>query len=60
VLVGYTPVSAFVRLAESGGSTLVSLNADGAGTDFVNVATLQGVTGLLLNDLLAQGNLILA
>lgn len=33
---------------------------DGIGTDYAAVATLQGQTGLLLNDLLANGNLIVA
>jgi Ca2+-binding RTX toxin-like protein len=62
LLVGYNAqssvVSNFVHLVESGGSTTVQVNADGAGTDFVPVATLSGVTGLLLNDLLANHNLI--
>ncbi|HEX2828993.1 MAG TPA: type I secretion C-terminal target domain-containing protein [Burkholderiales bacterium] len=64
VLVGYRPgisnVNAFVRLS-GGASTTVSVNADGAGTDFVALATLQNVamSSSLLNDLVAQGNLAL-
>ena len=64
VLAGYTPGSSnagdFLRLVESGGSTRVEVNADGAGADFVQLATLQGATGLILEDLVSQGNLVLA
>jgi Ca2+-binding RTX toxin-like protein len=64
VLVGYVPgwvsPANFVRLTQSGGDTTVSVNADGLGNDFGSLATLEGVTGALLNDLLAQGNLVLA
>ena len=42
------------------GNTTVQVNADGVGTDFVPIATLSGVTGLLLNDLLANHNLSVA
>jgi Ca2+-binding RTX toxin-like protein len=63
VLVGYDQgvsiPSSFVNLALSGGNTTVNVNADGIGGDFVNFTTLQGVSGLLLNDMLAQGNLLL-
>ncbi len=62
VLVGYNPATpdSFIQLEAAGGSTTVKVNADGAGSDFVALATLQGQTGLLLNDLLANGNLIVA
>jgi Ca2+-binding RTX toxin-like protein len=64
VLQGYVPGSSnpasFVRLTESAGNVTVSVNADGIGSDFVALATLQGVTGALLNDMLAQGNLVLS
>ncbi len=62
VLVGFDPATPgnFIQLEEAGGSTTVRVNADGAGADFVALATLQGQTGLLLNDLLANGNLIVA
>jgi serralysin len=63
VLVGYdqgsSAASSFVNLAQSGGNTIVSVNADGIGGDFVHLATLQDLTGALLNDMLAQGNLLL-
>ena len=52
------PLDARVRLEASGGDTMVSVNPDGLGDDFVPIATLEGVTGLLLNDLLANGNLV--
>ncbi|MBI3057537.1 MAG: type I secretion C-terminal target domain-containing protein [Betaproteobacteria bacterium] len=64
VLSGYVPgfsnLSDFVQLVEGGGNTMVNVNADGIGSDFVSLATLEGVTGALLNDLLAQGNLIVS
>jgi hypothetical protein len=52
----------FVRLEESGGNTTVWVDADGsaAAADFAALATLQGVTELLLNDLLANGNLVVS
>jgi len=55
-----TMVADFVQLSEGNGYTLLSVNADGAGSDFVGVALLEGVDSLLLNDLLAHGNLLLA
>jgi len=62
LLVGFNASSSvlsnFVHLAEAGGSTTVQVNADGIGSDFVPIATLQGVTGLLLNDLVANHNVI--
>ncbi|MGZ8201819.1 MAG: M10 family metallopeptidase C-terminal domain-containing protein, partial [Burkholderiales bacterium] len=61
VLTGYLPgtsaLADFVRLAESGGNATVSVNADGAGSDFAPLAVLQGLTGILLADLAANGNL---
>ena len=53
-------VNSFVRLS-GGASTTISVNADGVGTDFVALATLQNVamSSTLLNDLIAQGNLAL-
>lgn len=65
VLVGYTPGSSnianFVRLSGTSNST-VWVNADGVGSDFLAVATLQNVamSSTLLNDMLAQGNLVVA
>ena len=63
VLVGFgagSNVNNFVRLSGST-STTVSVNADGVGNDFVAIATLTNValTGSLLNELVANGNLVL-
>jgi Ca2+-binding RTX toxin-like protein len=61
VLVGYSAgvsnAANFVHLVESGGSTTIEVNRDGVGNDFGAVVVLQNATGLLLNDLLSQGNL---
>jgi len=60
VLVGYNPgtsnLNEFVQFALSGGNTTVSVDANGAagGASFTPLATLQGVTDLLLSDLLAS------
>jgi Ca2+-binding RTX toxin-like protein len=64
VLVGYTAganINNFVQLS-GGASTTVSVNADGVGTDFVALATLQNVTmtASLLNDMLASSNLVVS
>ena len=65
LLSGYNPgvsnVNSFVQLAASGAHTQVNINADGVGVDFVPIAVLNNValTGTLLNDLFAQGNLYL-
>jgi Ca2+-binding RTX toxin-like protein len=62
VLVGYHPgssaLSQFVRLSQHDGSTFVSVNADGVGNDFVVLVMLQGVTGVTLNALVTDGNLL--
>jgi hypothetical protein len=63
VLVNYVQgssiLSNFVELAETGGNTMISINADGRGGDSVQLVNLQGITGLALNDMLAQGNLVI-
>ncbi|MGZ8268884.1 MAG: calcium-binding protein, partial [Burkholderiales bacterium] len=65
VLVGYTAgvsnIASFVQLTGGAGTT-ISVNADGGGSDFLPLVTLQNValTGSLLNDLVAQGNLVAA
>jgi hypothetical protein len=45
-----------------GASTTIAVNSDGVGSDFVAIATLNGVamTGSLLNDMVANGNLLLS
>jgi len=57
---GWQNPANFIQLVESGGHTVVRVNQDGVGTDFVPLATLQGVTGAVLTDMLSQGNLILS
>ncbi len=50
VLVGYDAVTDaindFVSITQSGGNTIVSVDADGGADNFVQIATLHGVTGL--------------
>jgi Ca2+-binding RTX toxin-like protein len=66
MLVGYDPstsaLSDFVKLTTSGGNTIVSVDPNGSagGQSFTQLVTLQNVTGLLLNDLQANGNLVLS
>ena len=63
LLTGFTPATAssFISLVTSGSDTVMSIDGNGAtgGASFIPVATLQGVTGLLLSDLLAN-NLIVS
>ncbi|TAL27675.1 MAG: type I secretion C-terminal target domain-containing protein, partial [Alphaproteobacteria bacterium] len=66
ILTGYDPltsaISDFVHLTEANGSTVLSVDADGAlnGARFVALATLTGVTGLDVNTMLANENLEIA
>ena len=66
MLVGYNPSTSvladFVQLSDSGGNTIVSVDADGAGgsDSSSQLVTLQGLTGLLLNDLITNGNLVVS
>ena len=66
LLTGYNPASslitAFVQLSVVSGSTQIYVDGDGPGGAQTPqlIATLDGVTGLLLNDLLATQNLVLA
>ncbi len=53
-----TAINNFVELDTSGGNTQVKVDSDGSGTSFTQVATLAGVTGLNLHDLINDGNLI--
>jgi Ca2+-binding RTX toxin-like protein len=52
--------SAFIQLRESGGNTIVAVDSDGSGATqgFQDVVVLQGVTGLDLNTLLTNGNIV--
>ena len=57
---GSSQVKDFVRLQPSDGDTSVAVDPDGAGNDFTAVAELAGVSGVNLDDLVADGNLALA
>lgn len=59
---GVDVISDFVQLTEAGGNTTIAVDADGAagGSNFVNVAVIDGVTGLDLNTMVADGSLIVA
>jgi Ca2+-binding RTX toxin-like protein len=50
-------IGSFVQLSVSGSNTAVSANPNGAGANFTPVFNLVGVTGLDVNNLLADGNL---
>jgi Ca2+-binding RTX toxin-like protein len=61
-LVGFTPGTSvldnFVHLTPDGlGNSILSVNATGSGAAFIEVATLNGITGLTADQLLASGNL---
>jgi Ca2+-binding RTX toxin-like protein len=64
LLTGYGPqsssISDFVQLLQVGSDTIVSVDANGSvgGSSFIEVAKLQGKSGLDVNQLLADGNLI--
>jgi len=51
-------IANFVQLATSDSDTQVKVDTDGSGTSYTQIATIQGVTGLNLTDLIADGNLI--
>ena len=62
VVSGYDPltmaIANFVQLGTSGANTTVSVDTDGTGTSYTQIATLASVTGLNLTDLITDGNLI--
>ncbi len=64
VLTGYDPVhdaiGDFVSLSASGGNTTVSVDQDGTGGTYspTAIAVLLGVTGLDVNDMISNGNLV--
>lgn len=57
---GSSNPSDFVRLTTSGNSTVVSVENPSVENVFDDVVVLDGVAGMLLNDMLAQGNLVLS
>ncbi|MEQ1576256.1 MAG: calcium-binding protein [Hyphomicrobium sp.] len=63
LLVGFTGssvLSDFVRKTEGAGNTTISIDTDGAagGANFVDLVVLQGQTGIDLNQMKTNGNLI--
>lgn len=64
LLIGYTPgtsdIDDFVSLTTGGGNTMLSVDRDGTGSTYGSqqIATLTGVTGLVVDDLLNNGHLI--
>jgi Ca2+-binding RTX toxin-like protein len=54
---GLDDLANFVQFVQQGADTLVQVNADGTGADFVGVALLQGVT-LTLGNAVTDGNII--
>ncbi|MCB9990255.1 MAG: DUF4114 domain-containing protein [Rhodospirillales bacterium] len=56
---GLDDVNDFMQLVNSGGDTVLEVNADGQGNDFVALATFDGgLGGATLADLLADGSLV--
>lgn len=66
LLTGYNPISDtisdFVSLTESGGHTTLAVDKDGTGGtySFTDVARLTSTTGLDLNDMITNGELLIA
>jgi Ca2+-binding RTX toxin-like protein len=52
--------SDFIQLAVNGPNTAIKVSATGSGSNYITVVLLQGVTGLTLEDMMANGNLIVA
>ncbi len=65
LLTGYDPltdlISDFVQITDDGTNSFVAVDADGGADNFVQIITLQNVTGLTDEDSLkASGNLIIS
>lgn len=66
LLTGYNPlsdtISDFVSLSESGGHTTLAVDKDGTGGtySFTDVARIDSTTGLDLNDMITNGELLIA
>ena len=60
ITLGGGDVNDFVQLADNGTDTTVSVDADGLanGANFTELVLLQNNTGLVVDDLLADGNLV--
>jgi hypothetical protein len=57
---GTSQAADFVRLDQAGGDTTVAVNADGAGNRFTPAASLLDISGVSVEQLVADGNLALA
>ena len=59
---GSSNASDFVRLSQSGGDTKVRVDANGkaGGTNFIDLAVLDNVSGVDLGDLVQNGNIVLS
>jgi Ca2+-binding RTX toxin-like protein len=51
-------ISDFVRITQKNGNSIVSVDANGGGDSFVQVAVLEGVRGLEMNSMIENGSLI--
>ena len=49
----------YVRITTSGNNSIVSVDANGRGNDFTQIAVLQNVTGLSASALVSSGNMLL-
>lgn len=62
IISGYDPLSDdltdFIQLTESGGSTTISIDSNGTGSSYIDVAVLEGITSVDLNLMVAGDNLI--
>ena len=62
LLTGYTPgtsdINNFVHLTTSGSDMILSVDTAGTGASYQNIATLQGVSGLNVDDLLNHSHLM--
>jgi glutaminase len=57
---GVSDPNGFVQFEEtSSGNTVVKVDVDGGGDNFVTLATLNDVTGQTVNDMIGSGNLVL-
>lgn len=62
LLVGFIPGTSdennFLQLREEGGDTIIDVNVDGLGNDFVQLAALTGVTGLDVTDMVLNNRIV--
>ncbi len=65
LLIGYDSndvndaIDDFIKLTNNGSDTIVSVNEDGQGNDFIDIAIIQnGVGGVSINELIDDGNIV--